>query len=124
MSDLDDEDTWTDTTQLPTKRVQSPAPSQAHFVLKQMNGPGAPKSFQINLPEVIIGRGVEADIHVDAPDLSREHVRLSRTNEECSVKDLKSRNGCYLNGVKIHSATLRNGDTLQLGRILFSFHEG
>jgi hypothetical protein len=26
--------------------------------------------------------------------------------------------------VKIHSATLRNGDTLQLGRILFSFHEG
>jgi len=124
MSDLDDEDTWTETTQLPQLRVQEPAPSQTHFVLKQMTGPGAPKNFELCLPEMVIGRGSEAEIHIDAPDLSREHVRLIRDKEECTIKDLKSRNGCYLNGVKIHSATLRNGDTVQLGRILFSFHEG
>lgn len=124
MSDFDDEDTWTETTRLTPVRHASLPQTQIIFVLQQLSGPGAPRDFEISLPTTTLGRGSEVEIHIDAPDLSRAHIQLICNNEECHVKDLKSRNGCFLNGVKIHAATLRDGDTLQVGRILFTFHEG
>jgi pSer/pThr/pTyr-binding forkhead associated (FHA) protein len=30
----------------------------------------------------------------------------------------------FLNGVKIHSATLREGDNIQLGDVIVIYHEG
>ena len=124
MNDEKDEDTWTDTTRLTT--IVQPVTKRARtvFVLEQLTGPGAPRSFQLDSQHYIIGRGEDADIQVNSPDLSRKHIQLNCLSEECHIQDLESRNGCYLNGVKIHAATLRNGDTLQLGKILFSFHEG
>jgi len=124
MSDFDDEDTWTETTRLTPIQPKSLPSNGIVFTLAQVSGPGAPKNFKLTLPETILGRGSEAGIHIEAPDLSRAHVKLICKDDECYVKDLKSRNGCFLNGVKIHAATLRDGDTLQLGRILFTFHEG
>ncbi len=124
MTDQDDEDTWTETTRLTTvNAVERPLP-KLRFVLQQINGEGAPKRFVIDAPELTLGRGSEADLHIPSRDLSRLHLRIRCHQEECMIEDLNSSNGCYLNGVKVHSATLRNGDTLQLGRILFSFHEG
>jgi pSer/pThr/pTyr-binding forkhead associated (FHA) protein len=124
MSEFDDEDTWTETTRLTPVRPAALPQSQIVFVLQQVSGPGAPRDFEISLPTTTLGRGSEAEIHIDAPDLSRAHIQLICKRDECHVKDLKSRNGCFLNGVKIHAATLRDGDTLQLGRILFTFYEG
>jgi pSer/pThr/pTyr-binding forkhead associated (FHA) protein len=124
MSDFDDEDTWTETTRLTALEGKELPRSRRVFMLHQMTGPGAPNTFQLSGLRHILGRGTGVDIHIDAPDLSREHLLLSCKNDECHVKDLESRNGCFLNGVKIHSATLRDGDTLQLGKIIFTFHEG
>jgi pSer/pThr/pTyr-binding forkhead associated (FHA) protein len=124
MSDFDDEDTFTETTRLTPVRPQSLPSSGIVFSIAQVSGPGAPQVFELTAPETILGRGTEAGIHIDAPDLSRAHIKLICKDDECHIKDLKSRNGCFLNGVKIHSATLRDGDTLQLGRVLFTFYEG
>jgi pSer/pThr/pTyr-binding forkhead associated (FHA) protein len=41
-----------------------------------------------------------------------------------TLVDLESRNGVYLNGVKVHSALLHDGDNIQLGTVVFVFHEG
>ena len=124
MNDLDDEDTWTETTRLTAvNAVDLPLP-KVRFVLQQMNGEGAPKRFRIDAPDLTLGRGVEADLQIPSRDLSRLHLRIRCHNDECVIEDLNSSNGCFLNGAKVHSATLRNGDTIQLGRILFSFHEG
>jgi hypothetical protein len=30
----------------------------------------------------------------------------------------------FLNGIKTHSAVLREGDTIQMGDVVFVFHEG
>ena len=123
-SDMSDEDTWTETTRVtPIDAQPLPRPSVS-FVLQQMSGAGSPQRFVLNASEQTLGRGAEADIHIPSPDLSRLHMKLLCVGDECRVEDLDSSNGCYLNGVKIHSATLRNGDTLQLGSVLFSFYEG
>jgi len=49
-------------------------------------------------------------------ELSRRHVRLSFAAGECCVRDLDSRNGTYLNGVRIRGETrVTPGSTLRVG---------
>jgi pSer/pThr/pTyr-binding forkhead associated (FHA) protein len=90
-----------------------------------ITGPGAPKTYELFLEEVVVGRAIDADIPVNSTDLSRKHVAMRRTGpSQWTVVDLESRNGVYLNGLKVHSAVLHDGDNLQLGTVVFVFHEG
>jgi len=97
-----------------------PTPFSLHLV----QGPGSPRNFQLAREEVILGRSSEADIQVDSTELSRKHLALRREHGQYTVFDLGSRNGVYLNGVRIHSAVLHEGDNLQLGSVVLVFHEG
>ena len=57
--------------------------------------------------------------------LAFTHVALRRMpSGQFNLVDLQSRNGVYVNGVKVHSAVLHDGDSVQMGSILFVFHEG
>jgi len=94
------------------------------FSLYLAQGPGSPRNFTLDREEVVLGRSSEADIQVDSTDLSRKHLALRREHGQYTVFDLDSRNGVYLNGVKIHSAVLHEGDNLQLGSVVLVFHEG
>ena len=62
------------------------------------------------------------------PDLrtliSRKHVVITKNGAEFRCRDLDSANGLYLNGVKAHSAVLHDGDAIQIGDVVFVFHEG
>lgn len=122
MSEFDD-DTWTETTRMVPIDSEPPAVASTSFVLNQINGDGAPRRFIIPTTPITLGRSPEADIQIPSPTLSRKHVEIRSVGEECHVTDLGSSNGFFLNGLKVHSAVLRNGDTLQLGNILLSFQE-
>lgn len=97
--------------------------SRPHY-LQMVEGPGAPQRFRLRSPAAVVGRSDRADIQVDSEGLSRRHLLVTRNGGEFVVEDLDSRNGVFLNGVKIHSATLRDMDTLQLGPVVFVYHEG
>ncbi len=72
--------------------------------------------FALESAEIVIGRSGGADIRVDDPGVSREHVRIARGPAgEFIAKDLGSTNGTWLNGVGIRSAALSEGDRLQIG---------
>lgn len=122
MTDFND-DTWTETTRLTPVEKAATECSKFQFLLTQLNGEKSPQTFTIDQKAVTLGRSNEADIQIPSPTLSRKHILITRRGEECCVEDLQSSNGFFLNGVKIHSAVLRNGDTLQLGNIMFSFQE-
>jgi pSer/pThr/pTyr-binding forkhead associated (FHA) protein len=92
-------------------------------VLEQVQGPGAPRSFPLAIEETVIGRGHQANITIDSSRLSRRHMAVRRVGPELSYVDLNSANGVYLNGVRAHSAVLHDGDTLQIGDVVFVFHE-
>lgn len=98
----------------------SPTPFSLHL----MTGPGSPRNFLLSREEVVLGRSSEADIQVDSTDLSRKHLMLRREHGQYTVFDLDSRNGIFLNGVRIHSAVLHEGDNLQLGSVVLVYHEG
>jgi pSer/pThr/pTyr-binding forkhead associated (FHA) protein len=98
--------------------------SMRAYWLRQISGPGAPLEIPLRSERMVIGRSRSADIQVDSPELSRKHAELRHENKEITIHDLDSRNGVFLNGVKIHSAALRGGDTLQIGNVAYVFVEG
>jgi PAS domain S-box-containing protein len=68
--------------------------------------------------ETVIGRGAEADVEVDDPGVSRRHAMVvRRPSGECVLVDLQSRNGTYVNGLRVRSSPLREGDKIQLGTV-------
>src|SRR5690348_15109902 len=91
--------------------------------LEQVRGPGAPRSFPLSIAETVVGRGQQANVTIDSALLSRRHVVFRREGPELTLADLDSANGVYVNGVKAHRAVLYEGDTIQLGDVVFVLHE-
>ncbi len=98
-------------------------PSGKLPTLEQVRGPGAPRRFGLALAETVVGRGTQANVTIDSALLSRRHVIFRRNGPELSLADLDSANGVFLNGVKAHSAVLHEGDTIQIGDVVFVLHE-
>lgn len=94
------------------------------YLLQQVKGPGAPRDHVLELEEIVVGRSHQAHISIDSGMLSRKHIALTRSGPEYTCADLNSSNGMFLNGVKAHSAVLREGDTIQIGEVVFIYHEG
>ena len=91
--------------------------------LQQIEGEGAPKKFKLNRPEMVVGRDERADIPLPSANVSRRHALIKCRQHEVSIQDFESRNGVFLNGIKVHSAILRDGDIIQLADVVFDFYE-
>jgi pSer/pThr/pTyr-binding forkhead associated (FHA) protein len=67
---------------------------------------------------VVIGRGRGADIVIAEPTMSRAHAAIGFDGERFFVQDLGSTNGTRVNGAADQKATLKDGDEVQLGKLL------
>jgi pSer/pThr/pTyr-binding forkhead associated (FHA) protein len=65
------------------------------------------------------GRSPEADISIPNTKVSRLHAEIKPWDGEYVMKDLKSRNGTFVNGVRVEVTVLRPGDVIRLGDIDF-----
>ncbi len=83
--------------------------------LRLLTGPQSGTSFSLPEGTTILGRASDSDIRVDAPDVSRHHVRISRRGTRVDIADLGSTNGTRVNGERCTHATLRNGDEILVG---------
>jgi diguanylate cyclase (GGDEF)-like protein len=69
-----------------------------------------------------LGRHPDNQACIDDDGISRFHARISIDKTKYWVEDLGSSNGTYINGRRITSCELSNGDTLNLGpRVSFRF---
>lgn len=80
---------------------------------------GRAKTFPLTTKTVIVGRSTEADLVVDNEKVSRMHFTLVLEEGTYFVKDLKSRNGTFLNGREIQHEPIRAGDKIRAGGITF-----
>jgi len=72
---------------------------------------------------MVVGRDPTCDISDADPLLSRRHVEFIAGSKEVTVRDLGSRNGILVNGVKIAQSVLRAGDVVQVGHLQVRFVE-
>lgn len=94
------------------------------YCLEQFEGEGSPRNMSLDRAEMLIGRGNDCDIRVPSQRASRQHAALTRKGTDYIITDKDSHNGVFLNGVKIHSAVLRDGDIIQLADCAFVYREG
>ncbi|GAB3580237.1 FhaA domain-containing protein [Calidifontibacter terrae] len=76
----------------------------------------------------VIGRDDDADIVLDDSGISRRHSEIRVTNDGphlvASLSDLGSTNGTFVNGDRITSVHLNDGDRITVGRTSMVFHQG
>ncbi|MBZ4421492.1 FHA domain-containing protein [Myxococcus sp. RHSTA-1-4] len=70
-----------------------------------------------------IGRRMDCDLVIDDPSVSKMHAELrwNEAQQRCTVQDLGSTNGTFLNARTLggREAVLRDGDILSFGNVQF-----
>jgi MoxR-like ATPase len=88
-----------------------------------------PRPFAIPLPESgkVVGRSWLEDHGLADSEVSTSHTKIDRRGGALRVADAGSRNGTWLNGVRLGPrdlTPLEDGGVLRIGRTLFVFREG
>ncbi len=79
-------------------------------------------AFQGN--RMVMGRDPDCDYPLNYPMISWRHATLERTPEGIFVEDMGSRNGTYVNGVRISGRTgVKPGQDIGLGTFVFMLLE-
>jgi len=68
-----------------------------------------------------VGRDTRCDISDADPLLSRRHAEFVCRPDSLVVRDLNSRNGISVNGVKVQEAVLRPGDVIKIARLVMTY---
>lgn len=73
-----------------------------------------------------IGRDTSSQVVVESPFASLRHARIERKESGFLLRDLRSRNGTFVNGARILEAVLCDGDCIQIGdlELQFSWDKG
>lgn len=101
---------------------QDPEASPATAFLVGLSGKHAGKLFRIPVGESLIGRTSKALVCLDEKAVSHRHARLHLTAESCTITDLESTNGSFLNDGRLsETRELRAGDVMRFGTSTLGF---
>jgi len=70
---------------------------------------------------VTIGRGEDCEIQILDSGLSRHHSQIEMAGGQFLLRDLNSRNGTFVNGVRVRETILKDGNHVRLGGLEFIF---
>jgi pSer/pThr/pTyr-binding forkhead associated (FHA) protein len=78
--------------------------------------------YPLSADRVTIGRDPDNDIVLSNDmHVSRLHAELELRDKQWMLRDNQSRNGTFVNGLRINKVPLRNGDRVVLGGAAFDF---
>jgi pSer/pThr/pTyr-binding forkhead associated (FHA) protein len=99
------------------------ATSGTKAILVICNGDLEGASHALSAEETLIGRNPSTQIRLADESISREHAFVSYDEYEESwmLEDLQSTNGTKLNGKRIRSASLSDGDVIEVGQTKLKF---
>ncbi|MBI4405084.1 MAG: FHA domain-containing protein [Deltaproteobacteria bacterium] len=84
-------------------------------------GPRKGDEIKLEAYEVTLGRSKKADVYLDDEKLSRVHAKITRMGMGYRLIDLNSRNGTYVNGLRILEHPLSSFDVIEIGRCKIKF---
>lgn len=68
-----------------------------------------------------IGRVLDSTLRLEGEEVSRLHASLTINNSHCELRDENSANGTFINGHRITSQNLYDGDAIQIGKFNLRF---
>lgn len=74
------------------------------------------KLYPLKLQELVAGRSTDCDIWIEDNTISRKHFRIKKVNNVYTIQDLKSTNGTFVNGKRVKSIELQEGDKIQISK--------
>jgi Nif-specific regulatory protein len=77
--------------------------------------------FPLPEGEFWVGRQATNDLQLEDNAVSRRHCLFVRTGDNCSVKDLESRNGTFVTGTPVTEHPLLPGDEIRIGGSVFCY---
>jgi pSer/pThr/pTyr-binding forkhead associated (FHA) protein len=120
----------------PIPQVQPPAPPRHTLAPARLVVVSSGAALPLpNSDKAIVGRADKvSNFHPDLDltdhgaldgGVGRRHLRLAVQHNQIVAEDLDSTNGTLINGQKLaprHPQPLRDGDTVQLGKLILRFH--
>lgn len=91
------------------------------FQLVISEGKEAGREFLFDQASVVIGRTPECDVILYDAGVSRRHARIFDEGAGFHIEDLGSSNGTIVNGSKVGKQALKDGDSITLGPVKFTF---
>jgi len=132
-------DSFTRTSLFGTARFKRMAPAEVdpaggdalvQDTIAELHEPGRHLVFQdgatvrtmaLSADSMRIGRSLSADLRFEDPTVSRRHAVLVREPDGVRVLDDRSLNGVFVNGKRVASQPLRDGDEILIGRYRLRF---
>jgi ABC-type multidrug transport system ATPase subunit len=106
----------------PTQMTEGTAVSQ--FPTGLLKGPGTRSQPQPPTGAARIGRALDNDIVIHDVLASRHHAYLAPTPTGAEIRDAHSINGTFVNGIRVGSAVLAEGDVVTVGNVDLLFTGG
>lgn len=101
------------------------AAKPAHPTLTIVKGPQIGETFELDSPEITLGRDPKNSVFLNDMTVSRRHAVMDLSNSAlgiATIEDLGSLNGTWVDGAITSRATLRDGSTVQIGTFRMVFH--
>lgn len=84
---------------------------------------GSPWHIQLSPGETVIGRDPGLRHAIEDASVSRRHAAIVCSDDSCVIRDLGSKNGTSIGGIRIAGEReLREGDVVTLGSVRLTFH--
>ncbi|MDP8256872.1 MAG: sigma 54-interacting transcriptional regulator [Candidatus Alcyoniella australis] len=87
--------------------------------LKIVSGPDAGMKLNIDSP-IVVGAAPDCDLVLNDSCVSSRHIELFPTDADVQLRDLESKNGTFVNDVRVASAAVPPGAQIRLGNTLLA----
>lgn len=102
--------------------MSKPNVTATAYLVPRTQRPGLEPSYPLNQPLITVGRHPSNTIVVALDSISRFHSRIEIRGSHYLIQDLNSSNGTFVNGERVSSATLHDGDVVVFGNVDFVFN--
>lgn len=91
--------------------------------IKVLKGPNNISNFDLKFGDNILGRSPNCDICIPSPGLSKQHAKITISDNGVYITDQGSTNGTFVNGIKITSQRIKVGDRIGLFDVLLTIEK-